>query len=144
MTVTQGRRRLVPADSISSTCSCSCGRRAVMMVARRSRGEGSLFWNEKRQRWIGIVSQGYAANGKRRTTWVSGRTKTEAKTKLREAQRARDDGLPAGRRDYTVRQAVESWLEHGLAGRDPSTVRNRTILAGGMCCRPWGLVGWRN
>ena len=28
-----------------------------------------------------------------------------------------------------MRQAVESWLEHGLAGRDPSTVRNRTILA---------------
>jgi integrase len=100
-----------------------------MMVARRSRGEGSLFWNEKRQRWIGIVSQGYAPNGKRRTTWVSGRTKTEAKTKLREAQRARDDGLPAGRRDYTVRQAVEAWLEHGLAGRDPNTVTNRTILA---------------
>ena len=55
-----------------------------MMVARRSRGEGSLFWHEKRQRWIGVVSQGYAANGKRRTTWVSGRTKTEAKAKLRE------------------------------------------------------------
>ena len=100
-----------------------------MMVARRSRGEGSLFWNEKRQRWIGIVSQGYATSGKRRTTRVSARTKTEAKTNLREAQRARDDGLPAGRRDYTVRQAVESWLEHGLAGRDRSTVRNRTILA---------------
>ena len=57
-----------------------------MMVARRSRGEGSLFWHEKRQRWIGVVSQGYAANGKRRTTWVTGRTKTEAKIKLREAQ----------------------------------------------------------
>ena len=56
-------------------------------------------------------------------------TKTEAKTKLRDAQRARDAGLPAGRRDNTVRQAVESWLEHGLAGRDRSTVRNRTILA---------------
>lgn len=40
----------------------------------------------------------------------------EAKIKLREAQRARDAGLPAGRRDYTVRRAVESWLEHGLAG----------------------------
>ena len=100
-----------------------------MMVARRSRGEGSLFWHEKRQRWIGVVSQGYAANGKRRTTWVSGRTKTEAKTKLREAQQARDAGLPAGRRNYTVRQAVDSWLEHGLAGRDRSTVTNRTILA---------------
>ena len=64
-----------------------------------------------------------------RTTRVSGRTKIEAKTKLREAQRARDDGLPGGRRDYTVRQAVEAWLEHGLAGRDPSKVTNRTILA---------------
>jgi hypothetical protein len=45
------------------------------------------------------------------------RTKTEAKTKLREAQQARDADLPAGRRDNTVRQAVESWLDHGLAGR---------------------------
>jgi hypothetical protein len=53
-----------------------------MMVARRSRGKGSLFWHEKRQQWIGVVSQGYAPNGKRRTTWVSGRTKTEAKAKL--------------------------------------------------------------
>jgi hypothetical protein len=87
-----------------------------MMVARRSRGEGSLFWHEKRQRWIGVVSQGYAANGKRRATWVTGRTKTEAKTKLREAQQARDAGLPAGRRDYTVRQAVDSWLEHWSDG----------------------------
>jgi hypothetical protein len=100
-----------------------------MIVARRSAGEGSLFWHEKRQRWIGVVSQGYAANGRRRTTWVTGRTKTEAKNKLREAQRARDAGLPVGRRNDTVRQAVESWLEHGLAGRDRSTVTNRTILA---------------
>jgi integrase len=100
-----------------------------MMVARRSAGEGSLFWHEKRQRWIGVVSQGYPANGRRRTTWVTGRTKTEAKNKLREAQRARDAGLPVGRRNYTVRQAVESWLEHGQAGRDRSTVTNRTILA---------------
>jgi hypothetical protein len=51
--------------------SCSCGRRAVTMVARRSLGEGSLFWHEKRQRWIGVVSQWYAANGKLRTTWVT-------------------------------------------------------------------------
>jgi hypothetical protein len=112
------------------------------MVARRSPGEGSLFWHEKRQRWIGVVSQGYAANGKRRTTWVTGRTKTEAKTKLRDAQRARDDGLPASRRDYTVRQAVESWLEHGLAGRDRSTVTNRTILARGHLLPAWDLGGW--
>jgi hypothetical protein len=56
---------------------------------------------------------------------------------------ARDDGLPAGRRDYTVRQAVESSLEHRLAGRDRSTVRNRTILARRHVLPALGLVGWR-
>jgi hypothetical protein len=30
---------------------------------------------------------------------------------------------------YTVRDAVESWLAHGLTGREVSTVVNRTILA---------------
>ena len=79
MTVTQGRRRLVPADSISSTCSCSCGRRAVMMVARRSRGEGSLFWNEKRQRWIGIVLAGLRRQ--RETSYDLGERANEDRSK---------------------------------------------------------------
>ena len=46
MTVTQGRRRLVPADSISEYVQLLLREAGVMMVARRSRGEGSLFWNE--------------------------------------------------------------------------------------------------
>jgi site-specific recombinase XerD len=29
----------------------------------------------------------------------------------------------------TTRCCKQSWLEHGLAGRDPNTVTNRTILA---------------
>jgi len=66
VTVTQGRRRLVPATSISEYVQLLLREAGEMMVARRSRGEGSLFWHEKRQRWIGVVSQGYAANGKRR------------------------------------------------------------------------------
>jgi len=34
-----------------------------------------------------------------------------------------------GGQTYTVRDAVESWLAHGLTGRQESTVVNRTILA---------------
>ena len=87
------------------------------MAARRSYGEGSLYWHEQRQRWVGLVSLGYWPNGKRRVKWISGRTKTEAKAKLREAQRAHDLGVISGPHAYTVRDAVDSWLEHGLAGR---------------------------
>jgi integrase len=99
------------------------------MAARRSYGEGSLYWHEQRQRWVGLVSLGYWPNGKRRVKWISGRTKTEAKAKLREAQRAHDLGVISGPHAYTVREAVESWLEHGLAGRGASTVANRASLA---------------
>ena len=48
---------------------------------------------------------------------MSRKTKTEAKQKLLALRRDQTDGLPAEHRTYTVRDAVESWLEHGLTGR---------------------------
>ena len=98
------------------------------MATRRSNGEGSLSWNEARQRWVGRASLGYNADGKRRIGTVSARTKTEAKNKLRALLRVHEDGLPT-QRAYTVGDAVEAWLVHGLVGRDPNTVANRTSLA---------------
>src|SRR4029450_8332106 len=98
------------------------------MATRRSNGEGSLSWNEARQRWVGRASLGYNADGKRRIGTVSAKTKTEAKNKLRALLRDHDDGLPT-QRAYTVSDAVETWLVHGLVGRDPNTVANRTSLA---------------
>jgi hypothetical protein len=47
--------------------------------------------------------------------------KTEAKAKLRDLLRSREDGLVLTRDGYTVRQAVEDWLEHGLSNRDKAT-----------------------
>ena len=75
------------------------------------------------------MSLGYSPNGKRRIGTVSARTKTEAKNKLRALLRDQEDGLPISQRGYTVGEAVESWLEHGLTGRDPNTRTNREILA---------------
>jgi integrase len=99
------------------------------VAERRSRGEGGLSWNESRKRWIGRVSVGFTAMGKRRIVTVSGRTKTEAKAKLRAVLRDFEDGLPTGRRRYTVGEAVEDWLAHGMGLQEPSTVVNRAILA---------------
>lgn len=53
----------------------------------------------------------------------------EAKLKLRALVRDLDAGKPVAPPKYMVREAVESWLEHGLANRNPSTVANRTSLA---------------
>ena len=99
------------------------------MTTRRNPGEGGLHWEESRQRWFATVYVGYAPNGKRRKIKVSARTKTEAKAKLQQLLRDRADGHVLGGQTYTVRDAVESWLAHGLTGRQESTVVNRTILA---------------
>jgi hypothetical protein len=110
------------------------------MPARRSRGEGALYWDESPQRWMAAVNVGFSLTGRRQRRWVSRKTKTEAKQKLLALRRDQTDGLPADHRTYTVRDAVESWLEHGLTGRDDHTVTNRTILAIPALARrdPWG------
>jgi integrase len=92
------------------------------MTTRRSRGDGGLYWSESRQRWIAEVTIGYDGRGKRITRKASGKTKTEAKDKLKEMQRDYDDGLSALSGGYTVGEAVNYWLDYGLSGRDPHTV----------------------
>ena len=91
------------------------------MTERRSKGDGGLHWDERRQRWIATVTLGYDGRGKRIVKKGSGRTKTEAKRKLREVLRDHEDGLALGDDTYTVKQAVEDWLQFGLGSRDTET-----------------------
>lgn len=99
------------------------------MTQRRARGEGGLHWDERRQRWIATVTVGYDGRGKRVVRKASGRTKTEAKLRLREALRDREDGLPVGDGAYTVGQAVQDWLTHGLSDRQSATLKANESLA---------------
>jgi integrase len=99
------------------------------MAKRRSRGDGGLYWSESRQRWIAEVTVGYDGRGKRITRKASGKTKTEAKDKLKEMVRDLDDGLSIAPYGYTVAEAVQDWLEFGLAARDEATVTKLASLA---------------
>ncbi|MEV1198640.1 tyrosine-type recombinase/integrase [Microbispora rosea] len=99
------------------------------MTARRSKGDGGLHWDEQRQRWIASVTLGYSPAGKRIVKKASGKTKTEAKAKLKEIIRDHEDGLAIAPTNYTVSDAVTYWLAHGLGGRSPSTVRMYTTFA---------------
>jgi integrase len=99
------------------------------MTKRRSKGDGSLFWDDKRQRWIAEVTVGYKPNGRRIVRRGSGRTKTAARRKLKEIIRDYEDGLVMGGYGYTVADAIRDWLAFGLGGRDSNTVTKCTILA---------------
>lgn len=96
---------------------------------RRAHGDGGLYWSETRQRWIAEVTIGYRPNGKRKTMKASGRTKTEAKNKLKEILRDLDDGTVTNTPNYTVADAVNDFLRFGLAGRSEGTVKYYTSLA---------------
>lgn len=98
------------------------------MTERRSRGDGGLHWDEKRQRWIATATVGYDGRGKRIVRRGSGRNKTEAKDKLKQILRDHEDGFARGRDGYTVAQAVDDWLSFGLGRQSASTVSKYTIL----------------
>jgi hypothetical protein len=91
------------------------------MSSRRPRGDGGLHWDQRRQRWVATATVAMTGEGKRLVRHGYGRTKTEAKAKLRDLLRSREDGLVLTRDGYTVRQAVEDWLEHGLSSRGKAT-----------------------
>lgn len=96
---------------------------------RRSRGDGGIHWDANRQRWIATASLGYDPSGKRIVKRGSGKTKTEAKDKLREVLRDHEDGLAIAPTGYTVANAVRDWLAFGLAGRTESTIKTLTSLS---------------
>ncbi|MFI9307945.1 tyrosine recombinase XerC [Streptomyces triculaminicus] len=98
------------------------------MAKRRSRGDGGLHWDDKRQRWIATASLGHAPSGRRIVKRASGKTKTAAKAKLKEVLRDYEDGLAIAPTGYTVKDAVTDWLAYGLNGRDTRTVTTCTIL----------------
>lgn len=95
---------------------------------RRPHGDGGLHWDKSRRRWIASVTVGYTPQGKRIVRRGSGKTKTAAKQALRKVLRDHEDGLPSEPVNYTVAEAVEYWLQHGLSGRSERTVEmNRTF-----------------
>ncbi|GGP36041.1 tyrosine-type recombinase/integrase [Saccharothrix coeruleofusca] len=100
------------------------------MAKRRSRGDGGIHWDEKRERYIATLHVGYKPDGKRITKQRSAKTMTEAKRKLRELQRELEDGGTIAPHGYTVGEAVTDWLtNYAATGRDPNTVRARRVLA---------------
>jgi integrase len=99
------------------------------MATRRSRGDGGLYWDRRRERWIAAVTVGYAPSGKRIVKRASGTSKAAAQRKLKEIIRDYEDGLATSRDGFTVAQAIRDWLTYGLNGRSQETITACTILS---------------
>jgi integrase len=103
-------------------------------MGRRGHGEGALFYEEDRDRWVALVELPPDGSGRRRRRKVTGRTKTEARRKMRRLQRRLEDGLPAGDGSMTLGDFLERWLVEVLPARSrvqaKSTVTNYRWAAG--------------
>lgn len=98
------------------------------MVTRRPRGDGGLHWDERRQRWIATATTGYDGRGKRVVRKAAGRTKTEARDKLRVIMRDVANGVAMAGSGVTVEWVVRDWLAFGLVNRSPRTVELNRYL----------------
>jgi integrase len=88
---------------------------------RRGQGEDSIYWDSSKNRYVGAVSLGFSPSGRRIRRKVTGRTKAEVRDKLRGLHQEVDSGLRP-KRSYTVNDALDDWLAHGLDGVSARTV----------------------
>ena len=93
------------------------------MTTRRGCGEGSIYYDAGRGRYVGVLDATEPGSGKRTRRKVSAKTKTELRDKLTALRREIADAGAAGPAAGTVASAVYDWTSH-LAARikDPTSV----------------------
>src|SRR3984885_3380504 len=80
---------------------------------RHGHGEDSIYWDATKNRYVGAIDLGLSPAGTR--------IRKKVRDKLRELHKEIDAGLKPRRR-YTVGDALEDWLAHGLDGLSERTV----------------------
>src|ERR1700721_1020616 len=87
---------------------------------RRERGDDGISWDKTNKCYVGTISLGYDATGKRLKRSVRGKTKAAVKAKLEALHAEIKAGIhtPA---TYTVEQCVRDWLDSLTLA--PETIR---------------------
>jgi integrase len=90
-----------------------------MASRRRAVGEGSVYFDKSKDRWVGSL---VTSDGRRK---VLARTETEARKRLDKLRWELEERGQIGRGNATVSNALDIWERRVLAGRDlaPSTRR---------------------
>ena len=78
--------------------------------ARRGKGEGSVFYEEDRGRWVGVLDLGRGVDGRRVRRKVTGATAKEARERLRQLREDVEGGASALDGNVTVGVFLTEWL----------------------------------
>jgi integrase len=90
---------------------------------RRSPGEGAVFFDATKGRWVGQLELGRDASGRRIRPKVFGSTASDARAKLSELRTAHVAGQDVTKRATTFAELVELWLERGLPSNTTENTR---------------------
>jgi integrase len=80
-------------------------------AGRRGRGEGAVYFEADRNRWVGVVDLGRNGDGRRIRRKVVGSTAKEARDALRKLRDEIDDGARARNGNLTVEAFLLDWLD---------------------------------
>lgn len=92
------------------------------MAKRRTNGEGTLRRREN-GRWECTIMDGFQSDGRRKYKSFYGDTQAEAKKKMREYLRAKEEGRLSGM-DYSFPEWADIWYENHLDNIKPTTQEN--------------------
>lgn len=96
---------------------------------RRPKGDHGVYFDAERNRYVAQATVGYDGRGKRIVKKGTGKSETAALRALRERIKEHEAGLVVGADRYTVRAAVEDWLELGHGKVGERTTEKDTYLA---------------
>jgi integrase len=97
--------------------------------ARRSPGEGAVFFDAAKGRWIGQLDLGRDTSGRRIRPKVIANTASAARAKLAELRNAHEAGQDVTKRATTFNELVELWMKRGLpSGTTENTRANYDSL----------------
>lgn len=96
---------------------------------RRDRGDGGVYYDKSRHRWVAEITVGYRQDGSRIRVKRRRKDKTQAKNAVKDLVRSVDDGVPIEPQNYTVGNAVRDWLRVGLRGCSQGTIIKNTSWA---------------
>ncbi len=96
---------------------------------RRARGEGTVYWDKGRQRFVATRIVGYDDRGKEIRRKGTGKSRSAATEALKRRVRDYEAGLAAGSDKLSVADAVKDWLLYGQGQVDDATVRKHEYMS---------------
>ena len=100
-------------------------------MAKRGNGEGTIYFSEKLNKWVGQFTAGKKADGKLNRKSVYGNTRKEVKEKMTKALANVQQGLFIDKQDITFKELIENYINYKYNTNqisDRSYLRNQETL----------------